>query len=209
MDRNNKILFFDVDTQTDFIEKTGALYIPEAETLKPHFKQLIKYARINGIPVWGSVDAHSESDPELVQNNGPFPNHCMQNSAGQQKIAETAPMDPVWIENRHYSDNEISQILQHPDEIYFLKQSYNMFDNPNLEILSADYDPIVVFGVATDYCILTAVLGFRNLNKTVYLVEDAIKTVNPDDGQKALEKMRTVGAVFININDVLNDFLLN
>ncbi|MBN2601220.1 MAG: cysteine hydrolase [Candidatus Marinimicrobia bacterium] len=207
MDRNNKILFFDVDTQVDFIEKTGALYIPEAETLRPHFKQLIKYARINGIPVWGTMDDHNESDPELVQNNGPFPSHCMHGSSGQQKIEETSPMDPVWIENRHYSDNEISQILLHPDEIYFLKQTYNMFDNPNLKILSADFSPIVVFGVATDYCILTAVSGFRSLDKTVYLIEDAIKAVNPDDGQKALEKMRAVGAIFINTNDVLNDFL--
>ena len=208
MDRKNNILFFDVDTQIDFIERTGALYISEAETLKPHFRQLIKYARINGIPVWGSVDAHSESDPELVQNNGPFPNHCMQGTAGQQKIEETLPMDPVWIGNRHYSDNEISQILLHPDEFYFLKQTYNMFDNPNLEILSADYDPIIVFGVATDYCILKAVSGFRNLDKTVYLIEDAIKAVNPDDGQKALERMRAVSAFFINTNDVLNDLLL-
>ena len=209
MDTHKKILFFDVDTQIDFIEKNGALYVPEAETLKPHFKQLLRYARINGIPVWGSVDAHGEQDPELIQNHGPFPNHCMLGSAGHQKIDETAPMDPVWIENNHYSDNEILQILQHPDEIYFLKQTYNMFDNPNLEIISADYDPIVVFGVATDYCVLAAVMGFRNLDKTVYLVEDAIKAVNHENGQKALEKMQTTGAIFIKTDDILNGSLLD
>ncbi|MBU0713688.1 isochorismatase family protein, partial [bacterium] len=154
-----------------------------------------------------SVDAHGEQDPELIQNHGPFPNHCMQGSAGQQKIDETAAMDPVWIENRRYSDEEISQILQQPEEIYFLKQTYNMFDNPNLEIISADYDPILVFGVATDYCVLAAVMGFRNLNKTVYLVEDAIKAVNHENGQKALEKMRAAGAIIIKTDDILSRIL--
>ena len=97
-------------------------------------------------------------------------------------------MDPVWIENRRYLETELAQILQHPNEIYLLKQTYNMFDNPNLKIFAVDFDPIVVFGVATDYCILAAVLGFRNLNKTVYLIDDAIKAVIPASGKEALVK---------------------
>lgn len=200
------MLFFDVDTQNDFIEKTGALYVSGAETLKTNFKVLIEYAHQSNIPVWGSVDAHLASDSELIQNQGPFPNHCMLGEAGQHKIQETTPQYPLWVENRVYSDKELSKLQKHRHELYFLKQSIDMFDNPNLAKLVDFYDPIVVFGVATDYCILTAVRGFRKLDKTVFLVTDAIKAVNlkPDDGDKALTAMRQIGAIFINTKDILN-----
>ena len=68
MNTKKKLLFFGVNTQIDFIENNGVLYVPEAGALKTRFKQLIRYARINRIPTWGSVDSHSEDDPELIQN---------------------------------------------------------------------------------------------------------------------------------------------
>ncbi|HDP68785.1 MAG TPA: cysteine hydrolase [Candidatus Marinimicrobia bacterium] len=200
-------LFFDVDTQSDFIEKSGALYVPDAETLKPHFKQLIRYARINHIPIWGSVDAHCPEDAELNRNDGPFPDHCMQGSPGQQKIAETMPTNPTWIENRPYSQKQLTRILQNPDEIYFLKQSFDMFDNPNLEFMVKDFNPVVVFGVATDYCVRTAVTGFLKRKKTVYLVKDAVKAVNPEDGQTALQQMQTNGGILVTTDDIVNGCL--
>jgi nicotinamidase/pyrazinamidase len=211
MQENPNILFFDVDTQSDFIEKTGALYVPEAETLKSNFKVLIEYARQLNIPVWGSVDAHLAGDPELIQNQGPFPNHCMLGETGQQKIQETTPLNPLWIENHLYSAAELSKFQKHPHELYFQKQSFDVFDNPNLIRLIAPFDPIIVFGVATDYCVLAAVRGFRKLEKIVLLVTDAIKAVNikPDDGQKALDSMQRIGAIFINTNDVLSGNFLS
>ncbi|MGC9364232.1 MAG: cysteine hydrolase family protein [Fidelibacterota bacterium] len=200
-------LFFDVDTQIDFIETAGALYVPGAETLKPRFRQLVRYARINHIPIWGSVDAHHPEDAELNRNDGPFPDHCMQGSPGQPKIAETMPTNPTWIENRPYSPAELTEILRHPDEIYFLKQTFNMFDNPNLESLVSDFNPIVVFGVATDYCVLAAVMGFLDLGKTVYLVADAVKAVTPEDGQNALKKMQAKGCLIVTTDDIVNGYL--
>lgn len=200
-------LFFDVDTQIDFIEKSGALYVPDAETLKSHFKQLIRYARINHIPIWGSVDAHRPEDAELNRNDGPFPDHCMQGSPGQQKIAETMPTNPTWIANRPYPQEQLTRILQNPDEIYFLKQSFDMFDNPNLEFMVKDFNPVVVFGVATDYCVRTAVTGFLKRKKTVYLVKDAVKAVNPEDGQTALQQMQTDGGILVTTDDIVNGCL--
>lgn len=200
-------LFFDVDTQIDFIETSGALYVPGAETLKPRFRQLIRYARINHIPVWGSVDAHRPEDAELKRNDGPFPDHCMQGSPGQQKIAETMPTNPTWIENRPYSRAELTEILRHPDEIYFLKQSFDMFDNPNLEFLIKDFNPVVVFGVATDYCVRAAAEGFLTRRKTVYLVKDAIKAVTPEEGENALQKMQAKGCIIVTTDDIVNGCL--
>jgi len=78
-------IFYDVDTQKDFINKNGALYVPNAELIKPNLKKLTDYARENYIPIVGSVDNHPENDPEFKI----FPSHCIERTYGQKKIWET------------------------------------------------------------------------------------------------------------------------
>lgn len=204
MNPNKRPLFFDVDTQIDFVEPDGALAVPGADALKDNFRKLIDYAHQNRIPVWGSVDAHSPDDAELARNNGPFPNHCMLGEQGQMKIPETANDDILWVDNRQQSPRELDRIRQHPGPVYFRKQSFNVFDNPVINQLIEPYNPIIVFGVATDYCVLAAVKGFLGLGKKVYLITDAIEAVNlkPDDGEKALQEMKQLGAIFIETGDI-------
>ncbi len=198
MRRKHNALFFDVDTQNDFINPNGALYVHDAEKLKDKFRQLIEYARSNSIPICGSVDAHLPDDPELIRNNGPFPDHCMLGEKGQKKVNETKPLNPKWVPNLPLSKTEIETVLTHKGEVYFQKQSFDVFDNPAIKRCIKGFNLVIVFGVATDYCISAAVKGFLKLNKKVFLVTDAIKPVNinPGDGKKALEEMQKCGVHF-------------
>jgi len=88
-------IFYDVDTQKDFMNEKGALYVPDAESIKPNLKLLTDFARENFIPVVGSVDRHfgteeyKEREGELKVWGGQFPNHCMNETFGQMKICET------------------------------------------------------------------------------------------------------------------------
>jgi nicotinamidase-related amidase len=90
-----KTIFFDVDTQNDFMNGNGALYVPDAESIKPTLEQLTKYACEKGIPVFGSVDRHfgtieyKDRESELAKYGGPFPEHCMDGTEGQKKIVQT------------------------------------------------------------------------------------------------------------------------
>ena len=90
-----KTIFYDVDTQNDFMNKNGALYVPNAENIKPNLENLTKYACEQGIPIFGSVDRHfgtreyKERELELSKWGGPFPDHCMDGTEGQRKIRET------------------------------------------------------------------------------------------------------------------------
>ncbi len=90
-----KTIFYDVDTQNDFMNKDYALYVPDAELIKPNLAQLTKYACEKGTPIFGSVDRHfgteeyKHREGELQRNGGPFPNHCMDGTDGQLKIKET------------------------------------------------------------------------------------------------------------------------
>lgn len=88
-------VFWDVDTQYDFMNKEGALYVPDAELIKPNLKLLTDFALAEGTPMFGSVDRHfgtleyKAREGELARWGGPFPDHCMDGARGQEKIRET------------------------------------------------------------------------------------------------------------------------
>ena len=88
-------IFYDVDTQNDFMNKDGNLYVPRAENIKPNLEKITKFAIENNLPVLGSVDRHfgteeyKHREEELNKYGGPFPDHCMDKTFGQLKIRET------------------------------------------------------------------------------------------------------------------------
>jgi nicotinamidase/pyrazinamidase len=234
-------IFFDVDTQGDFMYKDGALYVPDAESIRQNLLLLTDYAKTNGIPVLGSVDEHfgtpeyKERELELTRWRGPFPDHCMDNTYGQLKIWETTlfPNNDVKGANTcgkfdealyiHHSlsrsnKRAITDLIEEaailikktsknnpPKGIYFEKQSYDVFTNPNLEILlkEAKVSEAVVYGVATDFCVKAVVLGLQQRGIQCYVVKDAIKGVFPESTKSALEEMAKAGAEFVTTNDVL------
>lgn len=201
-----KTIFFDVDTQEDFIKKDGALPVPDAEALRPNLKKLTDYALQNEITIIGSVDRHSGDDPELARNGGPFPDHCMDGTKGQKKIRETITQDTIFVENRGCSVTDYDAVLKH-QQIILEKQAYNVETNSSFARLLryAKPDHAVVYGVATDYCVKATVLGLRKLGMKTYVVMDAIQAVNvqPDDGKKALEDMVNAEARIIRTEEVI------
>jgi nicotinamidase-related amidase len=60
-----RTVFFDIDTQIDFLFPAGALYAPGAEKIIGTVATLNRYAAKHGIPVVSTMDAHSENDPEF------------------------------------------------------------------------------------------------------------------------------------------------
>ena len=78
-------VFFDIDTQIDFLYPAGALYVPGAEKIVDRVAELNRLAAARGIPVISTADAHSEDDPEFRN----WPPHCVVETAGQHKPAST------------------------------------------------------------------------------------------------------------------------
>ncbi len=176
------ILFWNVDTQYDFVLPEGKLYVQDAELLKPKWKRIRQLANENSIRVVNTADYHYPNSLELSSNPdliSTFPPHCMANTKGAEYIPETNPENPVvfnWNEN--YSD--ISKILNRENNrnIIIRKDAFDVFKgNPFTELILNILTPkiVVVYGVTTNVCVNDAVVGLSGRVEKVYVIEDAIK----------------------------------
>jgi nicotinamidase/pyrazinamidase len=163
-----KTIFFDIDTQIDFVYPAGALYVPGAEAILPLIGELNRRAPL----VISTMDAHSEDDPEFKI----YPPHCVVGTAGQHKPAVTLLADRATIPMRAAGARQL--ILE--------KQTFDCFSNPDLAPLLAELnaDRYVVYGVVTEICVRCAAFGLLRLGKRVEIATDAVKSL---DEQKARE----------------------
>jgi len=187
--KSGRLVFLDVDTQADFMLPSGRLYVPHAEEIIPNLAQLMSWAREHRIPIISSADTHAPHDPEFAQ----WPPHCVAGTAGQRRIPETLFPDAVLVENRPGAFQSPAGWV---GQVIVEKRVYDFTTNVNIEAILASLGQprFVVFGVATEYCVLSAVLALRKRDLPVAVVRDAIKSISEEEGRKALEEMATAGA---------------
>ena len=187
--KGESLVFFDVDTQVDFMRPQGNLYVPGAEEIVPNLQRLMTWARQNGVPVISSADAHSPDDPEFKI----WPPHCVVGTPGQGRIPETLFPEPVVIPCRPAAFRPPSRWV---GQFIVEKPTYFVQDNPNFDaILQAlGSRRAVVFGVATEYCVRADALALLRHGFKVDVVMDAIKAITEDGGRQALQEMKDAGA---------------
>src|SRR6185295_19130640 len=117
------VVFWDVDTQVDFMDPHGALYVKGSEDIRENLRLLTDHARRTGTRIVASVDFHAAADEELSPSPDflvTFPPHCLRGTPGQEKVAETAPTNPLWIDSAPMEPHEVAaHALAHPGEIVF------------------------------------------------------------------------------------------
>lgn len=196
----HKIIFWEVDAQADFMLPGGKLYVPGAEKIVPNLKRLVDAAAQAGVFLVSSGDAHPENDPEFQR----FPPHCLRGTPGARIIPEGLTNNPRTIPNDP-SRRLPGDILDAP-QVVLEKQTLDVFDNPHaselVERLGDDVE-YVVFGVVTEYCVRCAARGLLERGRRVSVVEDAIETLNPVDGRRALDELQTLGARRITTSEAL------
>jgi len=194
----NKTVFVDIDTQFDFMNPRGNLYVPDAEDIIDNIKKLFDYAKEHKIKILSSTDAHVVDDPEFNL----FPAHCVKGTPGNQKIEASTCNDNITIENR---EQEITESIMNHDQIIVESQTFDIFESTNTDkiVKKLDAQNFVVFGVATDYCVKAAVLGLLKRGYNVSLVTDATKSITKEGNEKSLSEMKDAGAVFSTTENVI------
>ena len=187
-----KTVFFDVDTQIDFLYPAGALYVPGAETIVGKVAALNQYAARNGIVVISDVDAHAEDDAEFQT----WPPHCVAGTAGQQKPAATL------LEKRIVIPNVATDLaFDGVQQVLLEKQTLDCFSDVNLPGLlkRLGAERYVVYGVVTEICVKFATDGLLKTGKRVELVTDAVRSLNDAAAAEMLASFTARGGVLTTV----------
>ena len=204
-------IFWDVDTQYDFMRADGRLYVPDAETIIPNLKRLSDHAHARGVRVVASSDDHVPGHRELSDTpdwKTTFPPHCMRGTPGQQRIPETTLRDPLVIEPERQDTGALrARVRGHRGDILFHKHWFDVFTNENVEAVLDELAPqrIVLYGVALDVCDKYAIEGLLERRPGIPLtaVTDAMKPIHQDAAAALLEAWRARGVQLTTTDAVL------
>ena len=144
------MILVDVDTQHDFMDPAGALYVPGAERLVDNLAAIVAAAHAHGVPHLATLDTHTPDDPEFAAYG--FPAHCVAGTPGHAKLAVTAGAR------------------------VFPKATFDVYTNPAFAEAVAGLAPetALVVGVATDYCVKAAALGLLGQGVAVLLISSEL-----------------------------------
>ena len=188
-------VFFDVDTQVDFLYPSGALAVPGAARIVDNIAKLNRWAGARGIPLISTTDAHSENDAEFRT----WPAHCVAGTLGQRKPEATLLDRRVLVPS---APAEVS--IAGASQIIIEKQALDCFTNLNLTriLRNIEAERFVVYGVVTEYCVRCAALGLLKLGVRVELVSDAIQTLKQEDGARTIEEITTAGGYLTTVPQI-------
>ena len=198
------MLFFDVDTQFDFMHPKGALYVEGALDIQSNIEKLLSAAGVLGITTISTSCAHVEDDAEFEI----FPPHCIEGTPGAERIHDDLPALPRYEVSASTTDEQAAQLELLPATHYVVrKRVFNPFSNRWLQRLRDEGafkdEEVIVFGVATDYCVREAVLGLIEGGATVSLVGDAIKGVAPESTTQSHSHFNSLGVAMVSSDEVL------
>jgi len=168
-----------VDLQNDFC-KGGSLAVPEGETIVPKVNRLMDKFPL----IIASKDWHPEKTVHFDQ----WPVHCVKNTFG-------ADFHP------DLNINNIQKIFLkgtgNRDDGYSAFQATN--ENLSAFLNKKKITDIYVCGLATDYCVKVSALDAVKAGFEVFLITDAVKSVEvkPGDVDRALEEIKNAGVVFV------------
>jgi nicotinamidase/pyrazinamidase len=171
-----------VDVQTDFCPG-GALAVPEGDLVVPVLNRWIDRARQSGALIVATRDWHPPDHGSFAAQGGPWPVHCVQETDGAAFHPGLDLPDDALIVSKGTDPGD---------------DGYSMFQGTDLagRLKTAGVQRLWVGGLALDYCVRATVLDGLEARFEVHVIGDAVRAVNidPQDGQRALKRMKSAGA---------------
>ncbi len=197
---SRKVVFWEVDAQADFMLPGGKLYVPGAEKLLPNIRRLTDAARQGRVFLVSHGCYHTKDDPEFAI----FPPHCLAETPGSRLVPEALTDRVVTVPNQPAAS--LPDDLSRFQQILLEKQTLNIFESQHADELVERLGPdaeFVVFGVVTEFCVRFAAKGLLERGHRVSVVQDAIETLNSEDGKRTVAELEALGARFITTDQAL------
>ena len=197
---SRNVVFWEVDTQADFMLPGGKLYVPGAERLLPNIHRLTDAARKDCVLLVSHGCYHTKDDPEFAT----FPAHCVKGTPGAEYVPEAMAEKSITIPND--TDAQLPADFTPYQQIHLEKQTLNIFESRHADELVKrlpENAEIVVFGVVTEYCVRFAAKGLLERGRRVSVVEDAIETLDAAEGERTVAELQALGAKMITTDEAL------
>jgi nicotinamidase/pyrazinamidase len=208
-DMSGRTVFWDVDTQVDFMLPSGSLPVPGAPGLLPNLGRLTAAARAAGVTIVHTADDHERHDPEFGDDPDfvdTFPPHCLRGTPGAERLSETAAAPGAVDIPPDGAGIDLGTVAA-AAEVVLRKNRFDAFSNPAAGPLLRALAPekIVVYGVALEVCDRYAVEGMLALDPRfeIVVVEDAVAALDPVRGASLLDDWRRRGVRVISTDQVL------
>ena len=173
-----------VDVQNDFCPG-GTLAVPHGDEVVEPLNKLIDEFLERGEPVYKSRDWHPPTTKHFSDYGGVWPVHCVQNTKGAEFHPALRDDPRITVISKGLGDTDC----------------YSAFDETDLleQLHQQNVEEVVVGGLATDYCVKSTVLDALGHGFKVKALANAMRAVDvqPGDGERAIEEMRTAGASII------------
>src|SRR5438105_12769230 len=163
-----------VDVQNDFCPG-GALAVPDGDAVVEPINRLAGAAPF----VVATRDWHPPDHASFADYGGPWPVHCVRDSAGAQlhPRVDKSNVDVI-VDKGQTRDRE----------------GYSGFEDTELEQLlhEHDVDSVHIAGLALDYCVKATALDAKRAGFDVVVHRDATRAVEvePGDGDGAVDELR-------------------
>jgi len=197
---SRNVVFWEVDTQADFMLPGGKLYVPGAERLLPNIRRLTDAARQGRVFLVSHGCYHTKDDPEFKT----FPPHCIKGTTGSAFVPEALTEKVITVPNDPTA--RLPQDLFAYHQILLEKQTLDIFESRHAGELVKRFEDdteFVVFGVVTEYCVSFAANGLLQRGRRVSVVRDAIETLKAEDGQRTVTELQALGAKVISTEEAL------
>ena len=200
----DRIVSIAVDVQNDFCPG-GALGVNQGDQVIDPINRLSDFTRKNNGLVIASMDWH-RADTKHFES---WPPHCIEGTFGAElrRDLDIRAGDVIIKKGQGGTDG------------YSAFEGYAANGRKLEDILlpsPGERVAVLIGGLATDYCVKNTVMDALKFADeirqkqvgaiAVFVIEDAMKAVDlkRNDGKKAIKEMKSGGAKFINIADVVN-----
>jgi nicotinamidase/pyrazinamidase len=211
-DMTKDVLFWDVDTQYDFMRPEGRLYVPGAEGIIDKVSDARRFALAHGCSLFASTDWHRESNKEISKKpdfESTFPAHCIAGKSGSERVGYLGNMPIDEVPNQRMSDSDLQKLVDKEQfHIVIRKEELNPFSNPNTKTLLEILKPksVVIFGVALDLCVRQAVEELLRMGDIkIYLLRDAVKALGLNGEADVINEFGSKGVHIISLADVKSE----
>jgi nicotinamidase/pyrazinamidase len=173
-----------VDVQNDFCPG-GTLAVLHGDEVVEPLNEVIDEFLERDEPVYKSRDWHPPTTKHFADYGGVWPVHCVQNTKGAEFHPALRDDPRITVISKGLGDTDC----------------YSAFDETDLldQLHKQNVEEVLIGGLATDYCVKSTVLDALRHGFKVKALKNAMRAVDvqPGDGERAIEEMRTAGAAIV------------